>query len=107
MRCAGRRIVRVWSADLTLPPSRPSPACGGRSLSGDERLTVVPCGIGLVSRQALQPADALILAVAHKEFLALSGDALNSIMTTPARLVDVKSKLDLNTGADYLETMKM
>lgn len=53
-------------------------------------------GIGLVSWQDLQPADALILAVAHKEFLALSGDALYSKMTKPACLVDVKSKLDLN-----------
>ena len=31
-------------------------------------------------RCELQPADALILAVAHKEFLALSGNALNSKM---------------------------
>lgn len=53
-------------------------------------------GIRLVSWQNLQPADALILAVAHKEFLALSGDALYSKMTKPACLVDVKSKLDLN-----------
>jgi UDP-N-acetyl-D-glucosamine/UDP-N-acetyl-D-galactosamine dehydrogenase len=53
-------------------------------------------GIRLVSWQDLQPADALILAVAHKEFLALSGEALNSKMTKPACLVDVKSKLDLN-----------
>ena len=97
----------VWSTVLTLPPSQPSPACGGRSLLGDERLKVVPCGIGLVSWQALQPADALILAVAHKEFLALSGEALNSKMSKPAVLVDVKSKLDLKAGSDCLETMKM
>ena len=85
----------------------PHPAREGRSLLGDERLKVVPCGIGLVSRQTLQPADALILTVDREEFLALSGDVLNSKMTTPRCLVDVKSKLDLNAGSDCLETMKM
>jgi UDP-N-acetyl-D-galactosamine dehydrogenase len=54
-------------------------------------------GIKLVSWQDLQRADALILAVGHKEFLALPGDELNSKMTKPACLVDVKSKLDLNS----------
>ncbi len=54
-------------------------------------------GIGLVSWEDLQPADGLILAVAHKQYLALSGDELSSKMTKPGCLVDVKSKLD--TGA--------
>jgi len=41
-------------------------------------------------------ADALILGVAHKKFPALPGDRLNSRMTKPVCLVDVKSKLGLN-----------
>lgn len=44
-------------------------------------------GIKLVSWRDLQPADALLLAVVHKELLALPGK--------PACPVDVKSKLDL------------
>ena len=43
----------------------------------------------------------------YKEFLALSGDALNSKMTNPACLIDVKAKLDLKAGSDCLETMQM
>ena len=53
-------------------------------------------GIKLVSWKDLQPADGLILAVAHKQFLALSAEDLKSKMTQPACLVDVKSRLDLN-----------
>ena len=50
----------------------------------------------MVSWKDLQPADGLILAVAHKQFLALSAEDLKSKMTQPACLVDVKSRLDLN-----------
>lgn len=52
-------------------------------------------GIELVSWKDLPRADGLVLAVAHKQFLAMSGDELCSKMTKPACLVDVKSKLDL------------
>ena len=51
-------------------------------------------GIDLVSWQDLKPADALVLAVVHKQFLALTSDELGSKMTKPACLVDVKSRLD-------------
>ena len=53
-------------------------------------------GIKLQSWEELQPADALVLAVAHKEFLEMPQEVLDSKMSKPGCLVDVKSKLDVN-----------
>lgn len=51
-------------------------------------------GIDLMTWDELPPADAVVLAVAHKQFLTLSQDALCSKMTKPACLIDVKAKLN-------------
>lgn len=50
--------------------------------------------IELMTWEQLPAADALVLAVAHDSFLEISQDELLSKMSTPACLVDVKSRLD-------------
>ena len=53
-------------------------------------------GFDLVSWEQLPAADALVLAVAHKQFLELSPDDLLKKMTRPACMVDVKSRMNLD-----------
>ena len=53
-------------------------------------------GFNLVSWEQLPAADALVLAVAHKQFLELSTDDLLKKMTRPACMVDVKSRMNLD-----------
>jgi len=53
-------------------------------------------GYDLVSWDQLPVADAVVLAVAHQQFLGLSVDDLLKKMTQPACIVDVKSRLNLS-----------
>lgn len=62
-------------------------------------------GIALSDREALPPADAVVLAVPHREFLASGVAGLQHLLRDRGVLIDVKSRLDrdaLNAaGIDY------
>ncbi len=51
-------------------------------------------GIALASWEALPPCDALVLAVAHREFVSLGLEALTSKVVPSGCVIDVKSALD-------------
>jgi UDP-N-acetyl-D-galactosamine dehydrogenase len=53
-------------------------------------------GFDLLPWDRLPIADAIVLAVAHNQFLALGADELLKKMSLPACIVDVKSRLNLN-----------
>jgi UDP-N-acetyl-D-galactosamine dehydrogenase len=50
-------------------------------------------GIRLETWSELPRADALVMAVAHKEYLAMSPDDLTTKVVLNGTLIDVKSKL--------------
>ncbi len=51
-------------------------------------------GVDLVARDALRDLDALVLAVSHREFAEIGGDALHALVRHGGVVVDVKSMLD-------------
>ena len=51
-------------------------------------------GIDLVSFEDLEPAQAVIVAVAHKKFKELSVENLKSLMSSKPVLVDIKGLYD-------------
>lgn len=56
-------------------------------------------GVLLVPFEALKPADAVVVAVAHRQYLELSARDLLSLMNSTPLLVDVKGAYDRNALA--------
>ena len=60
-------------------------------------------GVRLLSFDDLPRADAIVAAVAHKEYAALSGDDLSKKLVKGGAFIDVKARFDSAsiTGAGY------
>ena len=65
-------------------------------------------GVKLVDVDALQPADAVIMAVAHKNYIDAGWPLIQKLLTDGSGLVlDVKMRLDRDSLPDGIELWRL
>ena len=67
----------------------------------DPREAYEEYGVELTPWEQLPPADAMILAVPHKEFLSMTTEELTYSIKRPGCFIDVKSKIDKNVLKEH------